>query len=305
VDQDLNDWSKIWRRLEGIAKAPWRDADRSQVQLLPRPSPGELRRASASFHPHTGVGGDHFLPIWFSWLSDALLECFADAFMDIEAVGRWPSRLLLALMHLIPKEAGGRRPIGLLASFIRLWERVRAPVVRQWRLDCWRSYNWSAPGRSAERAAWIHSVTNEAAKENELESASTLIDLVKAFEHIPLELMWRQAVKHRFPLVLMRLVLELCAGPRRLVFRRAVSAPVQSLSAVIAGLVMATDCMFLAIIDVMDDLQLRFPMVKNRYLRRRSYVDGDGEGPVSRSGAQGGHRRVHQAVGRCLWPYGV
>ncbi len=45
-------------------------------------------------------------------------------------------------------------------------------------------------------------------------------------------------------MVIMRLVLELCAAPRRLVFRRAVFATVSSLSAVIAGLVTASDCMF-------------------------------------------------------------
>ncbi len=200
VDADLVDWSKVWKRLEGIARAPWRDADQSgELSPLPEPLPQELRRAAASFHPFTGVGGDHFMPIWFSWVSDALLGCFARLFMAIEAKGRWPEKLRLALIHLIPKEAGGRRPIGLLASFIRRWERVRAPVVRQWRLDCWRTYNWSAPGRSAERAAWVQSVTDEAARANDLESASTLIDLVKAFEHIPLELLWRQARKHKFP----------------------------------------------------------------------------------------------------------
>ncbi len=293
VDQDLSDWSGIWRRLEGIATAPWRDAELSQAHLLPRPLPVELRRASASFSPHTGVGGDHFRPVWFSWLSDPLLACFADVFMSIEAVGRWPRRLRLALIHLIPKEAGGRRPIGLLASFVRLWERVRAPHVRQWRLDCRRSYNWSAPGRSAERAAWVQTVTDEAARERGMVSASTLIDLVKAFEHIPLALMWRQAVKHRFPLVIMRLVLELCAGPRRLVFRRAVSNEVSTLTAVIAGLVMATDCMFLAIIDVMDDLVLRFPAV-----RARTYVDD-----LTLSSIGGGEevsRELNAATAECV-----
>ncbi len=269
VEADLDEWSKVWGRLEGIARAPWRDADPAlDVAALPQPSPRELRRAASTFRPHTGVGCDHFRPAWFSWLSDALLKHLAAFFLLIEAAGKWPPRLALTLVHLIPKEAGGRRPIGLLASFTRLWERVRAPVVRQWRLECWRPYNWSAPGRSAERAVWIQSITDEAARGRGLESASTLIDLVKAFEHIPLELLWRQARKHNFPLVLMRLVLELCASPRRLVFKKAVSGAIETLSAVIAGLVMATDCMYLAIIDVMDNIVLRFPRV-----RLCTYVD--------------------------------
>ncbi len=125
---------------------------------------------------------------------------------------------MIVLMHLIPKEAGGRRPIGLVASFIRLWERVRAPPIRRWRISSHRSYNWAAPERNAERVAWLQSLASEAARFRGLESASFLIDLVKAFESIPLELLWERGQRHGFPLQVLRLVLEICAAPRRLVF---------------------------------------------------------------------------------------
>ncbi len=99
-------------------------------------------------------------------------------------------------------------------------------------------------------------------------SASTLIDLVKAFEHIPLEALWRKAKSHGFPLRLMCLVLELCAAPRRLVYKGAVSAATATLSAVVAGLVAAIDLMHLMVVDVLDALRRDFPC-----LRQVAYVD--------------------------------
>ncbi len=158
----------------------------------------------------------------------------------IEGIGIWPHQLQCILVHLIPKEAGGRRPIGLVASFVRLWERSRAPLIREWRVKAMRPYNWAAPGRNAERAVWLHSLADEAAKAKGLDTAAVLIDLVKAFEHIPLSLLWERGGQHAFPMAALRLVLEICAAPRRLVFRGAVSETAQSLTAVVAGLVVAS-----------------------------------------------------------------
>ncbi len=181
--------------------------------------------------------------------------------LTIESMGIWPAQLMIVLMHLIPKETGGRRPIGLVASFIRLWERVRAPLIRQWRIRSHRGYNWAAPGRNAERAAWIQSIASEAARFRGLESASFLIDMVKAFDSIPLELLWERGQRHGFPLQVLRLVLEICASPRRLVFKGAVSQVVVTESAVVAGLVMAVDLMFLAVVDTMDSISVNHPQV--------------------------------------------
>ncbi len=262
VDADWAEWKLVWERLASVATSPWRNSAGNETgEKLPRPTALELRRAGRSFRSHTGVGADHFLPHWFAWLSDSLLGVMGGLMSAIEAMGVWPQQLQCVLMHLIPKEAGGRRPIGLVASFIRLWERVRAPLIRQWRIKSMRAYNWAAPGRSAERAAWLHSLADEVAKAKGMESATALIDLVKAFEHIPLSLLWRRGAEHGFPMAVLRLVLEICAAPRRLVFRGALSQTVSSLTAVVAGLVMAVDLMFLAIVNTMDELSVKFPEV--------------------------------------------
>ncbi len=268
VESDRAEWEAVWRRMEGLATAPWREMEEEVGAPLPEPTPRELRLASRRFHPCTGIGADLFRPHWFAWLSDPLLAAIAKLFMRIEAAGRWPGQLMVTMVHLIPKESGGRRPIGLVASLVRLWERLRVPAIQEWRCRTMRPYNWAAPGRSAEEAVWEQSVLDEAAAGRGEVSASTLVDLAKAFEHIPLQLLWERGRSHGFPLVLLRLILELCAAPRRLVYKAAVSEPVHTLTAVIAGLVSSIDMMFLLLIDVMDGLAARFPLV-----RLTAYVD--------------------------------
>ncbi len=268
VESDRAEWEAVWRRMEGLAAAPWREMEEDLGAPLPELKPMELRRASRRFHPCTGIGADLFRPHWFAWLSDPLLVVIAKLFGRIEAEGRWPGQLMVTMVHLIPKESGGRRPIGLVASLVRLWERARVPAIQEWRSRTMRPYNWAAPGRSAEEAVWEQSVLDEAAASRGDVSASTLVDLAKAFEHIPLQLLWDRGRSHGFPLVLLRLILELCAAPRRLVYKMAVSEPVYTLTAVIAGLVSSIDLMFLLLIDVMDGLAARFPMV-----RLTAYVD--------------------------------
>ncbi len=270
VEADLAEWNKTWHKLAGVASAPWRneELEEDDLEALPPPTPGEMRRAARRFHPYTGVGSDLFRPLWFGWLSDPLLSRVAALLTEVERAGRWPGQVMTVLMHLIPKEGGGRRPIGLLASLVRWWEKLRAPMIQRWRAEHARPFNWAAPGRSAEKAVWEVSLRDEAAAARGMCSAATLIDLVKAFEHIPLETLWARGKEHGFPLWLLRLVLEMCSAARRLVFRGAISEPTATMTAVIAGLVAAIDCMHLMVVNALDRIRREFPRV-----RTIAYVD--------------------------------
>ncbi len=271
ADADRVEWDKTWQRLAGLVGAPWRGEDggeEDEHEVMTIPTPKEMRRCARRFNPFTGIGADLFRPHWFGWISDPLLGRIAALMMRIEAVGRWPGQVMAVLVHLIPKEGGGRRPIGLLASVVRWWERMRAPVIRGWRMRHARPFNWAAPGRSAEKAVWEVALRDEAAMARGLSSAATLVDLVKAFEHIPLETLWAKGKKHRFPRKVLRLVLELCSAGRRLIFRGAVSEETSTLSAVVAGLVAAIDCMHLMVVDALDQLRCDYPQ-----LRTIAYVD--------------------------------
>ena len=110
----------------------------------------ELRAAARSFQTKTASGVDALVPTQFTWLSDSLLNQIGGLFESIEEQGCWPEQLGLSVVHLIPKAAGGRRPIGLLASLVRLWERARNPLMEDWRRTCRREYNWMAKGKGSE-----------------------------------------------------------------------------------------------------------------------------------------------------------
>ena len=100
---------------------------------LPPITAWDLRRASRTFKERTGTGVDKLGPRHYTWLSDELLDVIGRLLMNMEQVGFWPWQVNEAMVHLIPKPTGGRRPIGLVASLPRLWERVRKPLLTHWR----------------------------------------------------------------------------------------------------------------------------------------------------------------------------
>ena len=188
VEEDFKGWVEIWSRLKDRGGSPWRqiEGDEDVDQELPAITAESLRKASRSFKERTGTGIDKLGPRHYSWLSDQLLDTIAKLLTEIERRGTWPQQLSEAMVHLIPKPVGGRRPIGLVASLARLWERVRKPVLLDWRATFARDYNWMSKGRGAARAVWAQSVQEEAARQGGRVTTAILYDLVKAFEQVPL-----------------------------------------------------------------------------------------------------------------------
>ena len=180
LELDMKAWNIIWQRSAGDARTPWRGAEGAGGGVqLPPPTAKELRAAANSFRPRTGTGIDGLAPRAYAWLSDDLLERIGEFMAAVEKGGRWPEQVGEARVHLIPKPTSGRRPIALLAALVRLWDRVRAWRVRQWRRENARKYNWMVEGRGARRAVWAQSVLQEAARQRGLSSACVLVDLVK------------------------------------------------------------------------------------------------------------------------------
>ena len=256
ADTETSSWKGIWCRHGAAATAPWREERRGIVQgTVNRPTVPELRRAAASFKLRTGLGTDALPPRSFGWLSDQLLGRVAELMEAIESVGCWPGQLEDALVHLIPKDAGGKRPIGLVTSLPRIWARARRTQVVAWRRENSRDYNWMAKGRGARRAVWVQSVMEEAAKQRGIASGSVLIDLIKAFDHLLLSEVWKAGLEHGFPMNLLALSLEWSTFKRRLVYRGACSQEaVQTFSAVLPGLEHSTDFMLLALMGPLDEL---------------------------------------------------
>ena len=257
VNQDLEQWRNIWTRLGNTPTAPWRSYE-ARLESLPPLTAEDIRRAAKTFKTQTSLGCDSFSPKDLAALSVELRTCVATYLNEVEHTGRWPEKVATALIHLTPKPDGGRRPIGVLPTIVRVWERARKPIVQAWLDQNTRDYDWATRGRSAEGAAWHMSVLDEAAAANGLASGATFMDLAKAFEHVSLHHVWRAGVKHKFPLVVLRLVLEAFAFSRRLCYKGAVSEPIESLSAVLAGGGFAQVALLLTLIDPLDRVQATY-----------------------------------------------
>ncbi len=261
VKADRDEWYGVWMRHASTATAPWRTADPSMLQAITPITGQRIEECALTFSDHTGLGVDNMPPRKLSWLSRDTANAIAAFLMLAEAAGRWPTAVATILMHLIPKKEAGRRAIGILATIVRIWERVRRPLVWEWRARNERPYNFAAKGRTSEEAVWRQSVCDAAAASLGLESMAVLLDLVKAFEMVPLCVVWVKALRKGFPATVLRLTLEAYSAARRLVFAGAISDEVRTLSAILAGGGFATDLLYVIMIDIIDDALLLHPTV--------------------------------------------
>ena len=262
VDHDLVSWKAIWERHKDTAVAPWR-SHRVECQdiELPKVTAQSLRRAARSFKDSTAIGVDGIPPKVVATLSDELLHVVAELVNRVEEVGAWPQSYATAVLHLIPKPSGGRRPIGLLPTLVRLWERARRDAVRIWRSREGMPFSWAGKGKGSESAVWQQSVRAEAAVHRGHITAAMMVDLVKAFESVPLWRVWEAGLRRGLPACLLRLALEACSFSRRLVYNGAFSAAVDSLSAILAGGGLAVDLLALAMEEIVDEASRLCPLV--------------------------------------------
>ncbi len=158
VELDLEEWEKVWRALEEHASQPWRDDgyNAHEHHRMPELTVEDLRRAARTFPAYTGIGVDAWSPNAIGWLSDVTLEALAKYLQTLEARRVWPAQVSTSLIHVIPKAAGGRRPIGILASVVRVWERARKTELQTWRDRNKREYNFMAANKGAEKKQCEH-----------------------------------------------------------------------------------------------------------------------------------------------------
>ncbi len=110
VNADLGEWQPVWHRLKGLSSTPWRRGDGASSPVAPRrppPTPAALRKAAMSFKVTTAMGVDSVTPRHYAWLSDTLLTRLGELMAALTAVGIWPAQVSAAILHLIPKPAGG------------------------------------------------------------------------------------------------------------------------------------------------------------------------------------------------------
>lgn len=238
-----------------------------QVDTTQLPAPAALqvamvRRAATSFPAHTGLGADNIAPRAVARLSDRLLEWLIMIFHAAERLGTWPAALRLVVIVLLPKPDGGRRPIGLFATLVRIWMRCRSNIARAWEaandLPCF----FGGVGRGAQRAAWMVAFNAESAARQHMFYAQSLLDLVKAFERLPHHLIVAAARSLNYCMFTLRLSLAAYRLPRALGADGAFSRLLVASRGITAGAGFATTELRILLHSVVIGTMRRWPLVR-------------------------------------------
>jgi hypothetical protein len=171
-----------------------------------------------------------------------------------EEEGMWPDAIELVLIALLPKPDGGFGPIGLLPTTPRIWMRARRQASKRWEEENKRPYLYAGKGMGANVAAWKQAALAEhAASLRHLTSyAQALLDLVKAFDKVPLWLRIREAIALKYPLRLLRLSIATYRLKRTIRIGKVISKDVFARCGITAGSGFATTEMRLVMIRAVD-----------------------------------------------------
>ncbi len=227
---------------------------------FPRPLAEEVRAASSSFPVDTSDTHDGFNVRHYRLLCDAALN-IVGALMEVaELLGGLPEQLRLIPMPLIAKARGGHRAIASFVSFYRLWARVRRPYAQRWEEAHDRPYFASGKGRALADVVWRQAARAEASVGLGNHAAALLWDMASFFERISRRKLRRRVVDTGFPLVIARLAMAACAGPRMLSLNGALSAPTYAWRGIAAGCGFATSLVRVYCLSPFDFLvrELRF-----------------------------------------------
>lgn len=211
---------KLWRghpkRTEGIFSGVIAPA-------LLTPSVEQVRALGLCYPRGTSCNVDLFHPRCLDVLSNDCLGLLIELFLLVEASGLPPEPLALVLIDLIPKRHGGRRPIGMLCTFLRWPGRLRRPLIRKWEIAIGVEAPFCAghTGRSPVDVAWAQSVRAEAALWDsgaDLFVGAWIWELLKAYEHVEHSRVVTEAFEDaRVPFGAFRMALNIYRMARRLV----------------------------------------------------------------------------------------
>ncbi len=159
----------------------------------------------------------------------------------------------------VARAGGGLRPLGVLPLLPRLWMRARREVATEWERINKRAYLYAGEAMGAHVAVWKQAARAELAAVVGTDYAVVLLDLVKAFERVPHEVVLREAIRLGYPLWMLRLSFATYRLGRVLRIGTVVSAVVQASRGIVAGSGFATTELRVMMINIVDSALLVHP----------------------------------------------
>ena len=151
----------------------------------PPPTVEQLLEAARKIPVGSGLSWDLWHPRALQRLPRPLLTALIRILAAAEREGKWPAQLDLVVIALLTKPGGGFRPIGLFPSIIRIWGKLRRPLVDEWERAHERNYFYAGKGCGAEVGAFKQASRAELANVAKAVHGMSMIDLVKCFDTVP------------------------------------------------------------------------------------------------------------------------
>ena len=181
--------------------------------MLPKHKLATIRHALLSSSVYAGQGPDHWVLKHWAYLPDEALRQLALIIFMMEQ-GAVPAQALLVYIGLIPKPAGGERPIGLTAMLYRLALRLRKALVSEWDDKHAGFWDDAVKGSSPLRAAILRSLRVEVSSLLGLEAVGILWDVSAFFDSILLAILTPLALEQGFNPWLLGMAIRTHMGPR-------------------------------------------------------------------------------------------
>ena len=237
VDLEADEWSSIWQAVKVQHQPVWP----KEMEIHPPPlALPVIKDACSTFAAEVGLGWDKLHPRALLRCSDSVLLLLIQVFLMAESVGRWFPQVGVVLVVLIPKHDGGRRPIGLFPGLIRIWMRARMPILQKWVEQHERRYFYGGPARGADVAAWRQAYLAELAKAKRKDYAASFLDLVKAFDTVPFDVLLAHGIALSYCLWILRLCILSYTLGRVLIIDGCCSVPIYATRGLAAGSITAT-----------------------------------------------------------------
>jgi len=249
TEREADQWAALWKENDAYSEA----CDPMGTPALAPLLPWAIKQAAGTFPVGTGLGADNVAPRAYARLSVQLLRALCAIMMALELNGSWPTLVQLVIIVLLPKPDGGRRPIGLFVSLIRVWARARSIAARAWEAANPRPGLYGSAGMGAQRAAWQDAFAAESATLKGETFSHSLLDLVKAFEAVQHWTLVRAAHKHGYNVWLLRLSLQAYRIRRTICVEACFSRCVTATRGITAGSCFATSELRLLLLDIIDD----------------------------------------------------
>jgi len=174
--------------------------------------------------------------------------------------------------------------------------RARLDIVRAWQAKHERVYFYASAGKCAKVASWKQAARTELAQAIPgVDYAGALLDMVKAFERVPLDWLVRQGVKYSYPMQVLALSIRAYQLPRTILVEGVCSDLIIALRGITAGAGHATIELRLLLIQWVDETLTLYMVTISIYVDDAS-IEATGSSKFVRHNVSGATKHFTDAM---------